>query len=38
MSSVKSWTDPDMIHTSRLKKLTGVHEHLAAQMIQLLVN
>ncbi len=38
VSKMKSWTapGPDMIHTYWLKKLTALHERLAAQMNQLL--
>lgn len=37
---MKSWTDPgpDLIHTFWLKKLIALHEHLAAQTDQLLVD
>ncbi|XP_025766930.1 uncharacterized protein LOC112848110 [Oreochromis niloticus] len=40
VSSMKSWTapGPDMVHTYWLKKLTALHERLAAQMNQLLVD
>ncbi|XP_076733794.1 uncharacterized protein LOC143414044 [Maylandia zebra] len=40
VSSMKSWTapGPDMVHAYWLKKLTALHERLAAQMNQLLVN
>ncbi|KAL4008504.1 hypothetical protein ACER0C_002356 [Sarotherodon galilaeus] len=40
VSNMKSWTapGPDMVHAYWLKKLTALHECLAAQMNQLLVN
>ncbi|KAI3368084.1 hypothetical protein L3Q82_026902, partial [Scortum barcoo] len=40
VSSMKSWTapGPDMTHTYWLRKLTVLHEHLAAQMNQLLMD
>uniref|UniRef100_A0A7N8XHF5 Reverse transcriptase domain-containing protein n=1 Tax=Mastacembelus armatus TaxID=205130 RepID=A0A7N8XHF5_9TELE len=40
VSNMKNWTapGPDMIHTYWLKKLTALHERLAAQMNQLLMD
>ncbi len=40
VAGMKSWTapGPDMIHTYWLKKLTALHERLAVQMNQLLVD
>lgn len=37
VSSMKSWTapDPNMVHAYWLKKLTALHERLAAQMNRL---